>query len=690
MKNAISNGALVAMAAGAMLFSSCGDKDLYNSNYKYEEYAANWESRFGQIDPNQDWSMATTVTATVNVGREGTFSVKVYSSDPSDDTQQAYLLGKAVVEGGSPVTLTFDAAKNLDNVYVALITEQNLGIIKKVAIENGNVNADFFITSAAKAKTRTAADFGYEVTNYRTFTKDELNEILANLPEEVSAVDKFNNYEFVSNGEFIIYPVYGQTNAKDEIGYYYYDPDKGIDTKEEKTFITDITTLGDFTRYHVYSYNDYDLSDYLYSSLVKDIFNVDTYWSDKEPGHIESIDYLKSILENSFTDGGTTDYNGKTVQKYYYNKLVGETITDNNNNGTIIEAPYVMVNQNDVKYTVSCWTICGWAGGKYRIEGYGDWTSWRYSGNSVAKQDPETQAWSVDETQLTELQAKGYAINIPAGYRVGFWVKNGNNKMYSNRVLNEDGLYYSAVKQHENGDMYFGLEDWKYLDADKGTNNLDCNDIVFFVKNAGDNKLPEPVKPTPTIPDNSEDVPMSWLLACEDLGSTDDYDFNDIVVEVSRVDSDTNNDSKLIVKCLAAGGTLPANIYYNTTFIGESHDMLGSESTTQMINTVGGITKTSKEVEITDGITQNWTLSDNIHNFKIVVTQEGGDAKSEQIKAPTAGEVPQMLILPGKWEWPTERTSIEDAYPYFTNWSADATLKNWEDVKVDEKVIKRR
>lgn len=570
MKNAISNGALVAMAAGAMLLSSCGDKDLYNSNYKYEEYAANWESRFGQIDPNQDWSMATTVTATVNVGREGTFSVKVYSSDPSDDTQQAYLLGKAVVEGGSPVTLTFDAAKNLDNVYVALITEQNLGIIKKVAIENGNVNADFFITGAAKAKTRSKEESSWEkTTDYAEFTEAEIREIVTILPENVDASDKFNNYEFESTGSLIIYPVYGATGAHDKVGYYYYNPKEGetIDDRTECEFLDN--------------------------------------WNDK-----------LGIL-----------YNGDEV----YKQLGWSEFEDSYSNP---------------------WT---WGG-------------------------------------FQSIRSYGYKLNIPKGCRVGFWIKNYNysNKFYSNKILNEDLGYYSAVAKHSNGNWFFGLEDWRIADTDNsGGKYTDCNDIVFFVKSANDMKLPDPVDPNETS--DSEDVPMSWLLACEDLGSTDDYDFNDIVVEVSKVY--VQDEYKLIVKCLAAGGTLPAYIKYNGTKIGESHAMLGEENnTSQMINTIK-ITHTPNEYvidkNIDKDIDENWTLTENVDKFCIEVVQDEGEQSSVRITSPEKGKAPQMIVVPGKWRWPKERIRIEEAYPKFTEWNSNATLSNWNGVIVDTKVIDR-
>lgn len=562
MKKLISKHALVVIAAGGMLFTSCGDHDMFNPNYKKNEYAANWETKFGKIDPAQDWSMATTVKATVNVAREGNFTVKVYSSNPADKTQQAYLLAKTTVTGGTPVTLTFDAVKGLDNVYVALINEFGYGITKKVGVENGVAMADFYATNGNRVKTRTAAEFGWELTDYMTFTRNEIAEIVNALPEGGDATGEFNNYEFISNGEFVIYPVYGDTSAEDEIGYYYYDPT--TQTADQKT----------------------------------------------EVRIIENLQWL-----------------GDKVQ---------------------------MIEKNS----------------------YGD-KIWNYSWGSPWNNTLET----LNGVEYC-LQAKGYAINVPAGYRVGFWIRNNNNKFYSNRVLNSDGLFYSAVVKHSNGDMFFGLEDWKQ--GPENRDKTDCNDITFFVKgvDGSNTDLPDPVDPDET-PDDDDDVEMSWILACEDLGSTDDYDFNDIVLEVKK--NVTNNSVE--VRCLAAGGTIPAYITCNGVEIGEAHALLGGQ-TNQMINTSSF--GAASEWQTLTGVSVDMSIDEIINKISIRVTQNEGDVYATEIKAPETGEAPQMIIVPGGWEWPAERKGIETAYPDFTNWSSNASLTDWNSVKVSDKVVKRK
>lgn len=577
MKKLISKHALVVIAAGGMLFTSCGDHDMFNPNYKKNEYAANWETKFGKIDPAQDWSMATTVKATVNVAREGNFTVKVYSSNPADKTQQAYLLAKTTVTGGTPATLTFDAVKGLDNVYVALINEFGYGITKKVGVENGVAMADFYATNGNRVKTRTAAEFGWELTDYMTFTRNEIAEIVNALPEDGDATSEFNNYEFVSNGEFVIYPVYGYTSAQDEIGYYYYDPTtQTADQKTEVTIIENLQWLGDNVKITSVQSNEG-------WNWTGDPIDKNYSWS--------------TSIEQS-------------------NKLLNPT-TDGNN-------------------TVTTYSI----------------------------------------------QAKGYAINVPAGYRVGFWIRNNNNKFYSNRVLNSDGLFYSAVVKHSNGDMFFGLEDWKQ--GPENRDKTDCNDITFFVKgvDGSNTDIPDPVDPDET-PDDDDDVEMSWILACEDLGSTDDYDFNDIVLEVMK--NASNN--AVEVRCLAAGGTLPAYITYNDVEIGEAHALLGGQ-TNQMINT--NSFGAASEWQTLTGVSVDMSIDEIIKNISIRVTQNEGDAYATEIKAPETGEAPQMIIVPGDWEWPAERKGIETAYPDFTNWSSNASLTDWNRVKVSDKVVKRK
>ena len=56
----------------------------------------------------------------------------------------------------------------------------------------------------------------------------------------------------------------------------------------------------------------------------------------------------------------------------------------------------------------------------------------------------------------------------------------------------------------------------------------------------------------------------------------------------------------------------------------------------------------------------------------------------------TKGQDPHGIVIPGKWEWPTETTCIKDAYPKFVDWAKDITdvdAKDWYKHPVKGKVI---
>lgn len=145
MRKSFSNTALVAIAAGGMLFTSCGDHDLFNPNYKSEEYAANWEQKIGAIDPNQDWSMATKRTVTVSVSK--TSEVKIYTKG----LDKSYLLAANTVSG--TMDIKFDARKGLAEVYVVATAGDNRDV-RTVNITGETASADFTVSNKKAAKTR--------------------------------------------------------------------------------------------------------------------------------------------------------------------------------------------------------------------------------------------------------------------------------------------------------------------------------------------------------------------------------------------------------------------------------------------------------------------------------------------------------------------------------------------------------
>lgn len=286
--------------------------------------------------------------------------------------------------------------------------------------------------------------------------------------------------------------------------------------------------------------------------------------------------------------------------------------------------------------------------------------------------------------------------NFPEGYHVVFFIAPLNNGTYNagsfnysmpelnqriNHTYGMNGVndptrgIVKATAWTYNGHVYMGFED--------GTDD-DLNDIVFWVE--GDYT---PDTDIPNVPSTTEPEIESWILACEDMGDTGDYDFNDIVLDVWKTDA-----THVAVKCLAAGGTLPANIYLkdktgNYNFVGESHTLLGGPDTKTMLNTFENGPKYTQANPVILEVDEKWTISENYGDFKIAISYGDDVSESIFVGKVTAGTAPQMIIVPGDWEWPKEWQRIEDAYPDFENWSEDADKTGWVNNKVDEFIYQR-
>ncbi|WP_455663752.1 DUF4842 domain-containing protein [Phocaeicola sp.] len=287
----------------------------------------------------------------------------------------------------------------------------------------------------------------------------------------------------------------------------------------------------------------------------------------------------------------------------------------------------------------------------YRKNGETEWTKWDFSPSSK-----NTDVIGKSEKIFSE----PYTINVPSGYRMGFYVIGSWGIHWCSNKKFSGGLEISAVINHNGVPTYVGLEDNATF---SGGSDFDCNDIIFYIDPNESEKLPDVVIPEEPVETES----MSWIIACEDLGSVGDYDFNDVVFSVSHV----SGEKTAVVTPLAAGGTLPAKILYGGKDIGEIHGLLGGNDTSTMINT-SNWGKAGNPITITVG-TDFTMSSSNMGGFSLKI----GDGTAT-ITAPGQGEAPQMICVPGNWAWPTERTSIVSAYSKFGEWGANyGTSKDW-------------
>lgn len=268
--------------------------------------------------------------------------------------------------------------------------------------------------------------------------------------------------------------------------------------------------------------------------------------------------------------------------------------------------------------------------------------------------------------------------------------------------------------------LFFSFEDnQKHRDSPNGGastcafSEFDLNDIIFMFDESTVPIVYDEIKKeyvtTSSTPIEPEYEEFEWLLAAEDLGGTHDFDFNDLVVSVKYstiINGTTPQYTDVTITPLAAGGTLPIYLMYDgplldetegTYVIGdECHRWLGSNSTSTPLNVHSSITHTCPEDKIvtlrvpgqfsvaSHSNQSSWS-SDNMGGFWLLVDPKeefsGAShpftiasslpASSHKITCPKRGPenlAPQIICVDTRWEWTKEGCAIDETYHLFTNW----------------------
>lgn len=284
--------------------------------------------------------------------------------------------------------------------------------------------------------------------------------------------------------------------------------------------------------------------------------------------------------------------------------------------------------------------------------------------------------------------AKGKQGQIPdSDFRLSLPALNkrlGNNfKAKHGGTYGDDNPAMSFVTYNWNGNIVMGVEDGSY-DNDAIFSDHDMNDILFFVHG---------VTPPNTVDLGKKPKIQSWLIACEDLGGSYDFDFNDVVFGVSHFSTDDKSEDCLKIKALAAGGILPVKLLwtdnkmkthdvgleYDKTYVDWKawFDEAGSRkiinaADSKAYNYNGGVVTIPLQDYPDYTITgSHFKGEENSYRtmggFSIMVTDESNPSGSYEVKPigyyeGSSLNTPQMILVKHNWLWPTEGTAIFDAY----------------------------
>lgn len=152
-------------------------------------------------------------------------------------------------------------------------------------------------------------------------------------------------------------------------------------------------------------------------------------------------------------------------------------------------------------------------------------------------------------------------------------------------------------------------------------------------------------------------------IFCEDLGNTDDLDFNDVVLDVVN-----ENNNKTIITLRAAGGTLRAHIIANGQDLGEVHELFGVEQK-NMVNTRtnGSVNRPIVVLEVDGQLTPG----------DVQIQVEGKNGEIYSLTA-TKGKVPYKFATDLGVDWADERQQINEKYPNFEVWVGDENQPFWK------------
>ncbi|MCC8118814.1 MAG: hypothetical protein LIP09_08750 [Bacteroidales bacterium] len=772
------------------LFSACsdfGDMEIPTE----ELYARSFVKEFGVYDQNHTWCVATPTSITINP-QSLINEVKVYSR-----TDGHYYYVARYTNLYKTTTITFDAPAGTTDLKLKIDGTTYYAQAGTTLTVSGGSRADY-ATDQTTAPTQ-AADGVYYTNNGYTWkgikvalsTEDywewyskDMRPILGNSPynfdspvtgdhfennlcgilPENNNVDGYDTYKtsqsgitldfmFVSTGKpFIIYPAYWYTNHTNLLGLYYIDRVEGVETVVHVPLFQNKVYGSNCIIQYKKTLNWVN-NELTYNYKLQSDFSVINENS-------TSASWLNDIMEDVIEELNTTGKYADIQAGTYGEDDLGEDLWD--------ELCATLFNSSEFSVysdiTLKSFKIVN------NYSSYSDYSEWggvitntpyfEFSFTFSSEDDQGNvvgstwtgipNAFEVDALYLVEeendeyyFRTKGFEVTVPEGLRFGLYMlidsdESTGQYVYSVSSRTDDGESYACTFESplNSADVFFAFED-AYGISQKST-YWDLNDMVFMIENLSMSDVH--IGETDEV-EEDEDTPYQWLICAEDLGTTDDFDFNDMIVKVETLTNGDGGEGTYTwakFTAMAAGGTLPLYLYFDPTKIysttdedkqssitskglmypngkdenfAEFHKWFGTSGYqfSEMINTsgssgVGGryctlyidgtfslyadaASKTNQQV------TESSTVKNTLASFWIEVeNSSAGDDEKQIIKPKFRSEeqgsefnsyAPQMFVIPYSWQKASDTTPTYYRWPIERKNISDAynttgyTFKSW-------------
>jgi hypothetical protein len=731
----------IAFTAGTILLVGCTSEDNAYVNNLQEQAKINFPVQ--NIDSKQTWNLlgTTTINTTVNENYGETYTIKVYSSDPIGNSS-AQLLSESNVISGSSVKQTFEYGIGDSTLYVSRVDSKSRREVLPVQVSNGGTSSVTFSnstnsssTAKSKAMRKTPGDFSdpaiaakrdapYTESQIADFCNSNAIEITEGMDvafwqvrdknyETFYISGNINSFTNLTSGDFrgkrIIVKDGGVWNVSGSEGAVQQGVEVIVAKGGKINLNGNTLTSQNSTGYSFIVMPGGEISGTGSSNLSVNVGNgsiynggtVDTPSLSFSSGgfvyNAGTMTFSNDVLLNTganFINYGTATFNGTITvpaSGYLYNAsgatLYGKLLKFNTsatliNHGSSCHFVDTQNDNDNANYETTCKLIIDnnfrpsnvviSNGGSIQCKNMLLHNSTITMGNaSILKAETTT----IESFTFTAPTTGNYAIcalgdiSSASGYGNCSFTGNIYVDITSNPWASEANKYQfwqQATNKYANGAKEVGENE-----AGITIETSDCSIGYTYTNKGGD----------------GIDKAAVCTYGFEDMTTiAGDYDFNDVVLKVSKKD-----ETHYTVVLAAVGATKKLAVHFNNgtsdvVVFDNVHTALGVDVGT-MVNT-GNDTKTvatvSKDVDVPSGFSLSkdgdFYLVDLSNNIPVHIPAFTSGFKT--------GDVPYGLRVPTDWAYPTERTKVTESYTGFAAWAQDITKNiGWYSTPVTSKVF---
>jgi len=701
---------------------------------KQQEFTANFqESVMGDktIDPNQTWSTAVnaTVKVSVNLDYNEDYTVYVFGSDPNYNPSAAYL-GTAQIKSGSSSSITIAKPADLDALYIACVNKKGNFFVQRFVMEGTsasvNVGGTANQNAVARRATSTINSVSVDPDSYKR-SKNEFISDLKSYNDNWSGYYDLTNYtnQSLSNAQYsggdgvhFIIPT-GQTFSLTST-HFQGSWDATVIVVKGTLNLTK-ANLGDS-----FTWN----GDGGITNQYANLGNITHGRTIVIDGGIVNIDvptFTISNKSNIINLGGTLNLNGTTMDyanganlgfcnfgqingsngaginfaggtPYYNGGNIDFSATNCfikfNGTQTFVNAGHIHADNADASATEITNSELARGGQNAKVINLCDMTFTKFFSCHTYIGTANSLLYAGGG--LYTNMGGSITLGSQAMIKIGQWYDNGVTCYASSNASDYAVMKITGKMNEQNGSTVGETQGYFYFDIDqskiygKDTQSGEgLSHINAVKKNMLKLTVSEATAPANITIASDEDgcnyigyhegdgdhsfTPSYVYYAFEDLGTTDDFDFNDVVLRVSA----RNAQGNCSVDLVAAGGTMSTTVKYDGTQLGsEVHTAFNAGSTKTMVNT-----------DATDGVSRsfvnlgtiNVAANADLTNLPLGISCQSGGSVINVTRTGISqnhGQAPLVIVVSGnsagKWFWAKERVNISTAYTSFGAWGANA------------------